>query len=176
MPYKDINQQRERARLAMRILRAQRKGLTAEEIARLTTDGLTQQKRVNSVNKTGLTDRAKTKNSQFLNSQIFTNFLTEIRNSQQIFLTQIEKLVRSELGKSSQKNSKPPSQKITKQTTFQTKSPSPPGKFQVDSIALEKATGLKRDWRPNSPWKKVWKAEYNRLYKKRLSELNKKNK
>ena len=59
MPYKDINQQRERARLAMRVLRAQRKGLTAEEITRLTTNGLTKQKRVNSVNKKGLTTKTK---------------------------------------------------------------------------------------------------------------------
>src|SRR5438876_10371710 len=105
MPYKDINQQRERARLAMRILRAQRKGLTEEEITRLTTNGLTKPMRVNSVNKKRLTTKTKATNSQFFNSQIFTNFLTEFRNSQQTFFTHIENLIWVELDKSIKKNS-----------------------------------------------------------------------
>ena len=149
MPYKDINQQRERARLAMRILRAQRKGLTAEEITRLTTNGLTKPKRVNSVNKKGLTTKTKATNTQFLNSQIFTNFLTEIRNSQQTFFTQIESLICVELEKFIQKNSQQRSAPKSKtSTTFQTKSASFPDKAKVDKVdiaVLVQATGLQVD-------------------------------
>jgi hypothetical protein len=146
MPYKDINQQRERARLAMRKLRAKKKGLTPEEITRLTTDGLTKPKRVNRVNKRGLTTKTKATNSQFLNSQIFTNFLTEIRNSQQTFLTQIENLICVELDKFIQKNSQQRSAPKSKtSTTFQTKSASSPGKVRVDVATLVQATGLQVD-------------------------------
>ena len=160
MPYKNINQQREKSRLAMRILRAKQKGLTTAELTQLTLNGLTKKSRVNGINKSRLTSKAKTTNSQFFNSQIFTNFLTEIRNSQQTFFTQMENLIRSELGKFSQKNTKPASAtKITKQTTSPTKSASFPGKVKVDIAALAQATGLQVDWRKNSPWKKVWKAE-----------------
>src|SRR5438270_3533277 len=146
MPYKDINQQREKARVTMRILRAQRKGITEEEIARLTADGLTKKKRVNLVNKTRLTN----KNNPSLNSQILANLVsevrTEIRNSQQTFFSQMENLIRSELGKVSPKNSKPASAtKIAKQTTFRTKSLSSRGKVKVDIAALVQATGLQVD-------------------------------
>jgi DNA-binding transcriptional MerR regulator len=147
MPYKDINQQREKARLAMRILRAQRKGLTAEEITRLTTDGLTKTKRVNKVNKKGLTSQS---NPQ-LNSQFFTNLVrevqSEIQQTQQSFLTAMENLIRHELGKFS-----PPSGlKTPKPTPSHPKPTASPEKIKVDIRALEKSTGLKRDWRPNSP-------------------------
>jgi hypothetical protein len=146
MPYKDIHQQRERSRLAMRVLRAKQKGLTAAEITRLTTDGLTKPKRVNSVNERGLTTKTKATNSQFLNSQIFTNFLTEIRNSQQTFLTQIENLICVELDKFIQKNSQQQSAPKSKtSTTFQTKSASSPGKVKVDVTSLVQATGLQVD-------------------------------
>jgi DNA-binding transcriptional MerR regulator len=147
MPYKDINQQREKSRLAMRKLRAKQKGLTPEEITRLTTDRLTKPKQVNRVNKRGLTSPS---NPQ-LNSQFFTNLVkevqSEIQQTQQKFLTAMENLIRQELGKFS-----PPSGlKTPKPTPVRPKSAASPEKIKVDIAALEKSTGLKSDWRRNSP-------------------------
>jgi hypothetical protein len=147
MPYKDINQQREKSRLAMRKLRAKQKGLTPEEITRLTTDQLTKPKRVNRVNKRGLTSPS---NPQF-NSQFFTNLVkevqSEIQQTQQNFLTAMENLIRQELGKFSPLSGL----KTPKPTPSHPKSVASPGKIKVDIAALEKSTGLKSDWRRNSP-------------------------
>ncbi|CAG8787510.1 33675_t:CDS:2 [Racocetra persica] len=121
MPYKDINQQREKSRLAMRKLRAKQKGLTPEEITRLTTDGEVQ---------------------------------SEIQQTQQNFLTAMENLIRQELGKFS-----PPSGlKTPKPTPARPKSAASPEKIKVDIAALEKSTGLKSDWRRNSPEQEIYRA------------------
>jgi hypothetical protein len=71
----------------------------------------------------------------------------EIQQTQQNFLTAMANLIRQELGKFS-----PPSGlKTPKPTPSHPKSAASPEKIKVDIAALEKSTGLKSDWRRNSP-------------------------